>query len=322
MCVNCRPLVGAIEAYIQKADDDLAAALAEEGFCDVKRTVKFIGQLENEVAEALLAERDYILAEAEKAADLQAFAEDIWPDVQLNDVLLLKLALIFKERFSEFVPDIAAVYLAELDKGLKIKKVSRRTTAWVENWSRELAGIMQLNSHREIERILQQGLQEGIGVNVFARRIIDSGLRNEYYKARRVAVTEVLTAHSAAQQEAFMQSPATEAKRWRHTGIYVVGPRPNHLAMDGQIVPKSQPYELVGADGSLYYPQFPRDTSLPPAERIECHCLSQGIASEAVLGLPLAERQRLQQQAIDKLDAAWAAEYEARNQAMVGYPED
>lgn len=206
MCVNCRPLVGAIEAYIQKADDDLAAALAEEGFCDVKRTVKFIGQLENEVAEALLSERDYILAEAEKAADLQAFAEYIWPEVQLNDFLLLKLALIFKERFSEFVPDIAAVYLAELDKGLKIKKVSRRTTAWVENWSRELAGIMQLNSHREIERILQQGLREGIGVNVFARRIIDSGLRNEYYKARRVAVTEVLTVHSAAQQEAFCKA--------------------------------------------------------------------------------------------------------------------
>ena len=140
MCVNCRPLVGAIEAYIQKADDDLAAALAEEGYCDVKRTVKFIGQLENEVAEALLSERDYILAEAEKAADLRTFAEDIWPDVQLNDVLLLKLALIFKERFAEFVPDIAAVYLAELDKGLKIKQVSRRTTAWVEAWSRELAG--------------------------------------------------------------------------------------------------------------------------------------------------------------------------------------
>lgn len=87
-------------------------------------------------------------------------------------------------------------------------------------------------------------------------------------------------------------------------------------------MPKGAPYELLGADGKLYYPLLPRDTSLPPAERIECHCLSQPIVSEAVLGLSLEERKRLQQQAIASLDANWAAGYEARNQAMVGYPED
>ena len=31
MCVNCQPLVKAIDAYLQKADDDLAKTLASEG---------------------------------------------------------------------------------------------------------------------------------------------------------------------------------------------------------------------------------------------------------------------------------------------------
>lgn len=322
MCLNCQPLIKAIDNYLQKADNDLAETLADEGYCQSRRTVKIIGELEDDVAAALLEERDYILAEAEKAVDLTEFAADIWPGVQLNDGLLLNLVLIFKERLAEFVPEFAGYYLAELDKGLQINQVSRRTTDWVESWSEQLAEIMQLNSHKEINGILRQGLQEGVGINVFARRVMESDIRNEYYKARRVAVTEVLTAHRAAQQEAFMQSPATETKIWRHSGIYIYGPRPNHLAMDGQCVPKDEPYELTGADGKLYYPLFPGDTSLPPSERINCHCLSQQIVSEAVLGLPLEERKRLQQQAIDKLDADWAAGYEARNQAMVGYPED
>ncbi len=322
MCVNCQPLVKAIDAYLQKADDDLAKTLASEGYCQAKRTAKIIAELEDEVAAALVDERDYILEAAEQSADLASFAADIWPGVQLNDVLASKLAVIFAERFAAFMPEFAGYYLATLEQGLKVTRVSKRTTDWVENWSRELAGIMQLNSHKEINGILQQGLQEGVGINVFARNIMTSGIRNEYYKARRVALTEVLTAHRAAQQEAFMQSAATEEKMWRHTGIYINGPRPNHVAMDGQRVLKDKPYELAGADGRIYYPLFPGDTSLPAAERIECHCLSQPIVSEAVLGLSLEERKRLQQQALDKLDANWAAGYELRNQIMVCFPED
>lgn len=321
MC-QCKALLKAIDAYLQKADDDLEEALEDEGYCEPKKTVKTISELEDEIAEALLEETDYFLSAAEKAVDLDTFAKEIWPGIVLNDELRAKLALIFLERFTEFVPEFTEYYVKATDKGLKVKKVSKRTTAWIKNWSEELADIMQLNSHKEIERILNKGLEDGIGIEEFTRNIMDSGIRDEHYKARRTAVTEVLTAHRAAQQEAFVQSPAVEEKMWRHTGIYIHKPRKNHKDMDGQRVPVSEPYELTGADGGKYYPMFPGDTSLPPGERIECHCISQGVVSEAVLGLSLEERKRLQQQALDEADENWEAELEARNKAMVGYTEE
>lgn len=321
MC-QCKALLKAIDAYLQKADDDLEEALEDEGYCEPKKTVKTISELEDEIAEALLEETDYFLSAAEKAVDLDTFAKEIWPGIVLNDELRAKLALIFLERFTEFVPEFTEYYVKATDKGLKVKKVSKRTTAWIKNWSEELADIMQLNSHKEIERILNKGLEDGIGIEEFTRNIMDSGIRDEHYKARRTAVTEVLTAHRAAQQEAFVQSPAVEEKMWRHTGIYIHKPRKNHKDMDGQRVPVGEPYELTGADGGKYYPMYPGDTSLPPGERIECHCISQGIVSEAILGLSLEERKRLQQEALDEADENWEAELEARNKAMVGYTEE
>lgn len=161
-----------------------------------------------------------------------------------------------------------------------------------------------------------------LGLGEFTRSILDSGIRDEYYKARRVAVTEVLRAHSVAQQEAFMQSPAVEEKMWKHTGAYRNDPRKNHMDMDGQRVPKDQPFELRGIKGGTYYPMYPRDSSLPPEESINCHCISQPVVSAEVLGLSLEERQRLQQQAIEEMDGEWERELDARNKAKAGIEEE
>lgn len=319
MCLRCGALIKAIDAYLAKADDDLSDALGDEGYINPSGTVNAMSDLEEKVAAALTEETEYILGEAEQAIDLETFAQKIWPGVKLNDTLKEKLLTIFREKFAELVPQFAEAYLASFEEGLKIRAMSKRTTAWVDSWSEELAEIMQLNSHKQIEAILDKGLEEKFSIAEFSRAIKNSGIRDEYYKARRVAVTEVLTAHRAAQQEAFLQSPATSEKMWRHTGIFINEPRQNHKDMDGQRVPKAEPYELKGVRGGTFCPQFPGDPLLPPEERIECHCISQGIVSEEVLGLPLEERQRLQQEAIDELDAKWEADLEAKYKAMVGF---
>lgn len=181
---------------------------------------------------------------------------------------------------------------------------------------------MQLNSHKEIETILTKGLQDGSGIATFTRAILDSGIRDEYYKARRVALTEVLRAHSVAQQEAFMQSPAVSEKMWLHTGEYRNEPRQNHVDMSGQRVPKGEPFSLTGIKGGTYEPMYPRDTILPPEESINCHCICQPVVSEDILGLPLEERQRLQQEAIDSMDEDWERELDARNKAKAGIDEE
>lgn len=322
MCMECGPLIKAIDAYIQKADDGLADALGAEGYIKPKKTLKYAQDIEDSVAEALLEETDYILAEAEKAVDLETFAADIWPGVKLNDAAKSKLATVFTERLSEFLPEYIGYYIAQTDRGLKLTQVSKRTLAWVKSWSKDLGEIMQLNSHKEIERILEKGLAEGSGITEFTRAILDSGIRDEYYKARRVAVTEVLRAHSVAQQEAYMQSPAVSEKMWKHTGEYRNEPRQNHVDMDGQRVPVGEPFELIGADGGTYEPMYPRDTTLPPEESINCHCISQPVVSEEILGLPLEERQRLQQEAIDAMDDEWEKELDAQNKAKAGIDEE
>lgn len=322
MCMECQPLIKAIDAYLAKADGDLADALEAEGYAEPQTTIGYMQELEDDVAEELLEETNYFLSEAEKAADLETFAADIWPRVKLNDRLKAKLATVFTEHLSEFMPEFVAYYIAQTDRSLKLEVVSKRTVAWVESWSEQLGEIMQLNSHKEIETILTKGLKDGTGIASFTREILDSGIRDEYYKARRVALTEVLGAHSVAQQEAFMQSPAVVDKAWKHTGAYRNEPRQNHVDMDGQRVPKDAPFTLTGIKGGTYEPMYPRDVILPPEERINCHCICQPVVSEDILGLPLEERQRLQQEAIDTMDDAWERELDARNKAKAGIAEE
>ncbi len=322
MCVNCRPLIKAIDAYIQKVDNDLSDELEMQGFLEPEKTVEYIQDIEDGVAEALLEETDYILSEAEKAIDLENFAEDIWPGVKLNDTVKDKLVTVFTENLDKFMPEFVEYYITQTDKDLTLLQVSKRTTAWVKNWSKDLGDIMKLNSHKEIERILEKGLKDGKGIAAFTREILDSGIRDEYYKARRVAVTEVLRAHSVAQQEAFMQSPAVTEKMWKHTGSYRNDPRENHVKMNGQHVPVNEPFELEGIKKGTHHPMYPRDTSLPPEESINCHCICQPVVDEDILGLSLEERQRLQQEAIDEMDDEWEKELDAENKAKAGIDEE
>ena len=67
---------------------------------------------------------------------------------------------------------------------------------------------------------------------------------------------------------------------------------------------------------------YPRDTSRPAAASIPCHCIEQPVVDMEILGLPLEERQKLQQQAIDEMDDDWEAELDAQNKAKAGIEDD
>lgn len=315
---DCKRLLDAIERYIAKADDDLEEILAEEGFAEPGLTVARISQIEEAVAEALEQETELFITSAETAIDVQEFADRIWPGVQLDDDLAEKLTTIFTEQLNEFLPQLIEPYLKQTDKDLTFSSMTKKTTAWVSEWSEELGSMMKLTSHTEIENILTKNLKDGNGIQDFISDIQNSGIREERYRARRAAVTESLRAHSVAQEESIQQSPAVEDKEWVHTGSFRNDPRPNHQAMSGQIVPKNEPFVLTGVDGSTYYPQYPRDPILPASESVNCHCIHRGIASEKILGLSIEERRRLQAEAIAEMDAAWEAELNAKNKAKAG----
>lgn len=325
----CDRLTKAIDAYIRKADNNLSDQLGKEGYAKPKKTLQYAESIEDDVADILTEETDYFVREAKTSGSLEDFQKKL-PAVTAATPATAKLSKTFATQLKRFMPEYAAYYLKKTDKSLKLDRVSKRTTAWIESWSDDLADLMKTTSKAQLESLLKKEINNGGNISQFCVDLINSGMEKEgkgeywtsHYRARRVAVTEVLRAHSVAQQEAFMQSPAVEEKSWLHTGNYRNEPRQNHIDMSGQTVPKGQPFELIGEDGIVYHPMYPRDVSLPAGESINCHCIQQPVVSEDILGLPLEERQKLQQQAIDEMDDDWEAELDARNKAKAGIEDE
>ena len=325
----CDRLTKAIDAYIRKADNNLSDQLGKEGYAKPKKTLQYAESIEDDVADILTEETDYFVREAKTSGSLEDFQKKL-PAVTAATPATAKLSKTFATQLKRFMPEYAAYYLKKTDKSLKLDRVSKRTTAWIESWSDDLADLMKTTSKAQLESLLKKEINNGGNISQFCVDLINSGMEKEgkgeywtsHYRARRVAVTEVLRAHSVAQQEAFMQSPAVEEKSWLHTGNYRNEPRQNHIDMSGQTVPKGQPFELIGEDGIVYHPMYPRDVSLPAGESINCHCIQQPVVSENILGLPLEERQKLQQQAIDEMDDDWEAELDARNKAKAGIEDE
>ena len=325
MC-TCQLLIKAIDAYIAKVDNDLAEQLKKEGYADSENTVKHIEELENKIAEVLQEQskdfEDLIESAEKKGIDLEEFLKGSWQEFKTTNDIKEKLFPVFFNEFTEYVPVLADLYMKEMDSELTVRQISEKTTDWIAQWSYELSELMHLSSHEEIENILVKGLKNGKGIAETARNVLESGIRDEFYKARRVALTENLRAHSFAREESIQQCPAAEFKEWVHTGSYKSEPRPNHVRMNGQIVPKDKNFKLKGADGVSYLADFPKDPALPAAEVINCHCIHRPIASEEILGLSLEERKRLQQQAIEEMGDEWKKELDERNKARAGINED
>ena len=320
MCTACERLIKAIDACIRKADEKLSGVLGEEGFAEPEDTVSHIEALEDEL-DAVFEEQSRAAAEKLEQAD----GSDVMPafeSFKAADTTRDSLYKIFLGAFTDYVPQLANVYISDMDSELVVEQISEKTSGWINDWSDELSELMHISSQSGLEKILSDGLKEGKGVDEVARDILDSGIRNAYYKARRVAQTEMLRAHSVAREESIQQCPAAEFKEWVHTGGHKNKPRENHVKMSGQIVPKDQPFKLIGRDGVIYYPKFPRDTNLPASESVNCHCIHRGAASERILALSLEERKKLQQQAVEEMGDEWEKELDARNKAKAGINED
>ena len=318
MPCHCEGLIKAIDAYLAKEDDELELALEAAGYVDAPETIEHITSLEDGIAVVLISETDYILDSLKDRIDLKEYFREVWPAIKKNNSTADKLFNLFWEDFSGYMKPLASKYIAATDAELTVQAVSQRTTAWTKQWSKDLSELMQLESHTQVEKILTTAMDEGQSVAEVTQALMDSGIRNEYVRARKTALTETLRAHSVANQEAMMQSPAVVEKEWRHSGAYRNEPRINHVAMQGQRVSKEAAYVLQGADGGVYYPLYPRDPSLPAGESINCHCISQPIVSEEILGLPIEERRLLQEEALAAMDDAWEEELYLKNKALAG----
>lgn len=310
-----QPLINVIDKYIAKADDDIADTLEADGRVLPKESVKTMSTMEAGIASALVAETDYFIKAIKRKKSIAGIMAAM-EEIKEADAYCDEIAVTVSHQFKKFMPKLVAKYVANVDGGLKITSMTKSTVAWIDRWSKELADIMKLNGYKQIDTILRRGLENGESVADVARAIMDSGIRNEYYRARMTAVTEMLRAHNVAKHEAAIQNPSIIGKKWRHTGYYKNTPRENHIEMDGQTVPKNEPFTLVGADGEIYYPMFPVDSILPAGEAINCHCIAEDVIDQNILGLSVEERQKLRDEALADMDEEWERGLDAMYREM------
>ena len=207
-CLRCGPLIKAIDAYLAKAENDLYEQLTMEGYLKAKESLNTVDEIEEVVTKLLEDNADDLLKELADAIDLETFFKDNWPKFKNKSKLAQDLFDVFHTQFSTIMPTYVEAYVQKTDAELTVTKLTKRTTDWISSWSSDLADIMKLDTETEIEAVLKKGLNDGKGINDVANLIADSGIRSPGYRARRVALTEVLRAHGYAQLESYIQSPA------------------------------------------------------------------------------------------------------------------
>lgn len=200
--------------------------------------------------------------------------------------------------FREIVEDIATRMMASIDPDIPFSDMTPKTTKIIEDWSEELADIMQLNTHKQIERVLTTAFEEGKSIQAVELEL-DNLPEFNRQRARTTAITEVVGASNVAMQESYIQSPAVRGKRWKHSGVKNRRqPRPNHMLLDGVIVDVDEVFTIPGSGETCMHPG---DSSLSASERIHCGCISGPVVDKRILGLSYEEKMEIREQARDEL---------------------
>ena len=199
-CKACSALAKAIDAYIAKVDDDLEGELESAGYAEASESVAGASVLEEELTK-ILGDQSEALADLIKNAGSLEKAKALLDQFFDDDETREKLENLFKEYFSDQLLDLANDYIKESDGQLVVSTLRARTTAWITNWSGQLANLMQLTSKTQMETILQNALDNGESVESVRLKLQNAGIRQEAYRARTASLTEMLRAHSVARQE-------------------------------------------------------------------------------------------------------------------------
>jgi len=288
-------------AVLTKAeDDDLKEEL--EAFDDVDFLVEQINKFEKAIAKLLKEQRKHFVdgldgyifkAEEDDPLTLQRFYETVFPTLLADDLFEDKMAEAAHEFLNTTIPQVASRLMEEIDKDVPFETLSGRTVAWIEDWSAELAHLMKLTTHKAVEEALLKTINEGKGIPDAIKLLKDLPEFNRN-RARATAITEILTANSVSQFEAFLQSPAVAKKRWRHSGPRKIKPREHHVDLSGTEVDVDAKFDVGG-----YEADFPRDPALPPSERVYCRCVLQPVTDPAVLGLSPEEKEEIRRQTME-----------------------
>jgi hypothetical protein len=187
---------------------------------------------------------------------------------------------------------IADKVMFEIDKDIAFNTLSERTLDWIDEWSEELGEIMSLTTQDAVRKIIKDTLDNGWGIDKTID-LLEELPEFDRKRARATAITEVLTACTVGQHEAYLQSPSVTGKTWLHSGEKGIKPRENHKAIDGVTIRLDEKFDLGDE-----LAKFPRDTALSAKERVFCHCVLAPSVDSEILGLSKEEKEALRSDAL------------------------
>lgn len=293
-----------IKAFIQKAeeDEDSIADILPDDIPEIEKIPNLVEEFEKIVAKLLRRQRRMFLDEIKGFVSkddsetleslLNYFQNDLFGADDFATMLSEEAAAFLTLTISE----LAAVIMDSIDKEVAFEVLSKRTTDWIESWSKQLAEIMALNTHKAIESQLLEVIQNGESIAQAELRIKDLP-QFDRARARATARTEILAASSQANWESFMQSPSVIGKKWKHSGTKKIKPRETHVAMDGTVVGVD---ELFLVDGE--FGMYPRDTSFSAKNRVNCGCVIGPVVDDHIIGLTPEEKEEIRQEVLDELN--------------------
>ena len=297
-------LLNSLNVFIRKAEEDDEKSLVEviPDFPGLSKIPGYVQEYEKKVARLLRSQRKKFLSgvndfvSKDSKETLEAILVYFTQNLFAGDD--------FEERFQELtegflqqtIEELASVIMDSLDPEVPFKVLSSSSTNWIKGWSEELAEIMKLNTHEAVENVLTDAIENGSSIQDIELTLRDLP-QFDRSRARTTAITEVLAASSAAQQEAYSQSPAVIAKKWRHSGGKKNNPRENHMALDGTVIGVNEEFTIPGSGETCLHP---RDSKLSAKERVNCHCVLGPVIDYEVLKLSPEIKNSIREDVLDR----------------------
>lgn len=285
-----------IDKIIKAADDDLEQLLKDNDFIDPKFTVEQIGLLEDELTDILTKYQDDVMS---LVSDYDS-VDTLITAINLGS-LTKTLIPVFKKILLSTMGNLVDSYLKNIDKDLVFDHFCKGTTDWVTSWSKELSNLIDVGNEEKLAGIFNTALVNGDSIEGVSKVLQDSYLFSPE-RAKRIAVTEMLSAHSYARFDATMQNPLITKVTWRHSGTKGINARKHHIKMDGVSINKGEKFEIDTPKNGTVECLFPRDSSLPAGERTNCHCTFNEEVDEKLTGLSAKVKKKLQEAAIKEAD--------------------
>ncbi|EJA0855069.1 hypothetical protein M0910_002535 [Listeria monocytogenes] len=265
----------------------------------------YVETFEKDISSLLRTQRSYYINQlkktvikAEKPLTIEELFQYYSNDFFIGDDFRKNMSKKASKFLTATTKDISKTVMKSLDKDVSFQRLSGRSVSWIKEWSEDLASLMKISTQSEVEGVLIKALSEGKGIQHVELALKDLPAFDRK-RARTTAITEVLTAASVAQQEAFEQSPAVEGKKWKHSGSKGIEPRESHIELSGTVVPVDEQFAIPGS-GELA--EYPRDTELSASERIHCHCVMGPAVNEDILGWTKDDKEEAREVVMNDLD--------------------